>query len=693
MVTVPVQSYYVLNDLGLDALAKNFISPEKNVSLIVVSHPRFVHTKDSVAFIHKLESMTKEAWKTVGLEGSDLTWGMSGVASAEVENKDSLQRGNMIIFLVSLPLSFLFLALGLSCPTFIVIVLLGFPPSTFVSFLVMHFVSTAMEAPSFTPLVLMLISMILEIANATVFCKDFLRARRSGASAFMSMKYSLQSAGIVAFTSGIVLFFIFLVMSFLNYIPYLTVSIAGMVCSIIASASSITLTPALLLCLGDYLIDLNGKLEQRVSALSKKVKKLLGFQVEKAGEGSTIPEMKTLEMVESKEGQNKNRPMSDNDSPRDLESSESSEVSSNKGPIFPPEEGERMVEKRFWGALGRTLSFPKRKQLLVFALGILPLLTISIFTIYLKGTASVHFLLPAKGTNLNVLNLGAEAFKSKSYLYRYRVIFTVDDPKYYPDGIVSEEGFNAAQGAFLELVNKLPKFNINQIVSPLLLEGQMIPHTVYLDPAQSSGITTFGFLKGNFIGTNGKSIQSMVYPDISPDSDEGRAWTRLARKVLKEYGEKNHINIYLEGFGCATLDTLNKAIKTVPILGIFSCVAIFFITSFTLYNFMAGLLTSISLALSIATAYGFAALVYRFGILQWTGLTIFSKFGEVHWIPLLICLPGMVAVGLSSSLYMSVKALESHREGASDEEASKRYVTNNETPRILKDSIISLTKT
>lgn len=676
IITVPVQSYYVLNDLGLDPLAKNFISPEKNVSLIVVSHPRFVHTKDSVAFIRKLESMTEAAWKTVGLEGSDLTWVMSGVASAEVENKNNLQIVNILIMAGSLPLAFLVLALGLSCPTFIIIVLLGFPASTFVSFLVMHFVSSSLETPSFTPLVLMIIGLILEMANSTIFCKDFLRARKSGASPFMSMKYSLQSAGIVAFTTGLVLCVMFLALSFLHYTPYLAVSIAGMVCSIIASASSITLTPALLLCLGDSLLDLNDKIERKVTALSNNVKKMVGMPIKEAQEESNVPEEKSLEMVESKEGQDEYRTSPEDKSPRDLESFEVA-VSKTR-PIFPPEEGERMTKNRFWGAVGKTLSYPKRRQLLVVGLGLLPLLIISIFAFYLKGTARVTFLLPAKGTNLEILNLGAEAFKSKSYLYRYRIIFTVDDPKYYPNGIMSEEAFAVSQGAYLELASKVPKFNIKQIISPLLLDGQMIPYSAYLDPAQSTGITTLGFLKGNFIGTNGKSIQSMAYPDVSPDSEEGRAWTRLARKVLKEYGEKNHMNIYLEGFGCATLDTLNKAIKTVPILGVFACVAIFFITSVTLYNFMAGLLTSISLGLSIATAYGFASLIYRFGILQWTGLSIFAKLGEVHWIPILICLPGMVALGLSSSLYMSVKAIESHKEGASDEEASRRYVTGHE---------------
>lgn len=646
------------------------MSADKNVTLIIISHPRFEHTKDSEKFMHKLSSITNNAWQTMGLQLTDLKWECAGAAAAEVENKDSLLVSNLIILGGSLPLAFLTLACFLGCPMFVFLVILGFPPSTFVAFMVMHFVSAKMETPSFTPLLLMTVGLILQMANATLLCRDWLRARRAGLSAFHSMKYALQSAGIVVLTTSIVLIIMFSSMSFLHYTPYRAISIGGMVCSFIAGAASLTLTPALLLCMGDYLTNCNEKAGDKVSVLKDQVKRTLGMNVEERGAPMTLAdnaEEKSYEMTEVGDG-NVEPPMES--SPRDPEFFEA--AASKSGPAFAPEETEKMMKSKFWGGLAGMLSYSKSRGLLVTGLVVLPLFAISMFSIGMKGTASVRFLLPAHGDAMAALAKGSKAFKSNSYFYRYRIILTADDPKYYPNGMLSEEGFAAAQGVFQELLQSVPKLNINQFLSPALFDGKFIPIASYSDPAQTTGITVLNLLKGRYISANGKAMQANVYPDVHPDGEDGRAWTIKTRHILKDYGRDKHIDIHLEGFGCSSMDTMTKGMATVPILGAVACIAMFFVACVTMYNFMAALITSLTLALSIATAYGFVTLVYQYGILRGIGPELLGKYGEVHWIPIFICLPGMVAIGLNNGLYMAVKAIESHKQGASDQEASTR---------------------
>lgn len=620
--------------------------------------------------MHTLYHITNQAWETMGLQSTDLTWESAGAAAAEVENKNSLLISNLIILGASLPLAFMTLAGLLGCPMFVFLVILGFPPSTFVAFMVMHFVSAKMETPSFTPLLLMCVGLILQMANAILLCRDWLRARRAGLCAFNSMSYVLQSAGIVAFTTSAVLVIMFSTMSFLHYTPYLAISIGGMVCSAIAGAASLTLTPALLLCMGDYLMACNKKVDDNMSVLKDHVKKKLGMNVDGRGAPTSLPdnsEEKSYELTEVQDG-NLEPPMES--SPRDPESSEVAASPSRLA--FAPEETEKMMKNKFWGGLAGMLSYPKSRQVLCVGLVVLPLLAISIFSIHMKGTANIKFLLPAHGEGMAALAKGSKAFKSNSYFYRYRIIFTADDTKYYPNGMLSEEGFATAQGLFQELLQKVPKFNINQILSPALLDGQFIPAASYADPAQTTGITVLNLLKGRYISANGKAMQANAYPDIHPDSEEGRAWTIQARQILKDYGRDKHIDIRLEGFGCSSMDTMTKAMATVPILGAVGFVAAFLVACLTLYNVTAALVTTLSVALSVATAYGFVTLVYQYGILKGMGPELVGKYGEVHWIPILICLPGMLAVGLNSSLYMAVKAIESHKEGASDQEALTR---------------------
>jgi len=255
-----VSSYWVYEEyFNASQLAASFV--EGTDALVSVTYDNTANEDKINGLVDFVDKTTKDLLSSHGLSGV-VSYGVTGIAPFATAILDGVADDLHFMDEAVLPLAMLILSAVIGSATLMIIPICNILITILAEFLVMYPVALSMDVVSFTPSLMMSITIAMSIDYSLFLLSRFMEEIGNGRSVEEAIPFMVDGAGHTILVSGGTLICCFLGMLLFPMAMLQSVGIGASVTLFFALSVNLTLTPALLFTVGERLIKGQERLER-----------------------------------------------------------------------------------------------------------------------------------------------------------------------------------------------------------------------------------------------------------------------------------------------------------------------------------------------------------------------------------------------------------------------------------------------
>jgi len=207
-----------------------------------------------------------------------------------------------------------------------------------------------------------------------------------------------------------------------------------------------------------------------------------------------------------------------------------------------------------------------------------------------------------------------------------------------------------------------------------VLSGIMIPYSVYETSMLCEYITqaifstqcpvqamrTLSFLSNQTCSKSHEATYVIAALKVDPFSSEGIEWLNSARSVINTLVSlHNHtFDVYILGGAAIEYDAVTAVYASFPNMVCLTMLVVFIFMGVSFLSVGSPVRSVFSIGVTLAFVYGFAVLVYQYGILNWMNIRGLSYVGEISFLPPLVAFTICVGLGLDYDVFLTTRIVE-----------------------------------
>eukprot|EP00549_Striatella_unipunctata_P026576 CAMPEP_0118705488 /NCGR_PEP_ID=MMETSP0800-20121206/19895_1 /TAXON_ID=210618 ORGANISM="Striatella unipunctata, Strain CCMP2910" /NCGR_SAMPLE_ID=MMETSP0800 /ASSEMBLY_ACC=CAM_ASM_000638 /LENGTH=372 /DNA_ID=CAMNT_0006607647 /DNA_START=180 /DNA_END=1298 /DNA_ORIENTATION=- len=153
---------------------------------------------------------------------------------------------------------------------------------------------------------------------------------------------------------------------------------------------------------------------------------------------------------------------------------------------------------------------------------------------------------------------------------------------------------------------------------------------------------------------------------VDPFTDEGIGWLLSARDAIakmEQKGELRGYQVFIDGNAGTGYDAVQVVFDSFPHVVAVTLGVVFLLMGFFFKSIVVPIRSVVSICLTLAFVFGFMVLLYRYKILNWTGMHMFVGDGEVSWLTPIMSFSIIVGLALDYDVFLISRILEFRKQG------------------------------
>ena len=679
-------SYYSLVDAGLPLLASGYASNATATS--AAGSSTFVYT---LYTCHIDDNFLDDVKDYVG-DSVPSTYATGGCTGIELFQKDTLagvETDLSKMDRIVLPLALVILAVVLGNLPLMIVPILTIVTTICSEFTIMYPVALSMQVVSFTPSVMMSLTIAMSIDYSLFLLSRASEQIAKGNTVDNSIKEMVTTAGHTIIASGTTLCFCFVGMLFFPMEMLKSVGIGASVSILMALTVNLTLTPALLYTpLGEKMLAPNKYCARACCARPGTSRGVHSDMVEKILQGGEVLSSSSSSSIYGPDAGNnssiiakgirlssgKERASASNAGLSEALLSDV-DVNGSNNVLLNPAGGSEgtfsivddqvrnqqltaLYDKLDEAAMYRSVWYKMGLQLLVPLRGVVVLLCvvalmtpIMVHFVNIQTSIAFDLMLPTDAPSLKTYNDVSASF-GPGQLSPYKLLF---DGTKTNTPVGSEAAFQTMQVVITtlqELSASASKFSFSGIVA---LGGPVSfqEYTAALqcvekfgDNCPSEPSRAIAALAETLNNPAGTATYVSVTLAVDPFSNDGTDWLVDARDKLDKLTGIDGLDIYLVDGAGTTYDAVDDVYKVFPIMIAVTLSTVFVLMGCFFRSVVVPIRSVISICLTLAFVFGLSVLVYQDGAFSGLGLNCVSQTNQISWLPPVMTFSIIVGLGL-----------------------------------------------
>jgi len=628
-------TYYDSADVGLSFVANQFVSPDNRSTFIYTAYDCSITVDYGVKFRDYADDHVPPG-VSVGVTGIEL-FQIDTLAGIEID----LSKMDKTV----LPLALLTLSFVLGSLPIMIIPIINILLTIVISFAVMYPVALCMQVVSFTPSVMMSLTVAMSVDYSLFLLSRCLDDVAAGADHSTSIHNMIEHAGHTIIASGTTLCICFLGMVFFPLDMLRSVGIGATVSILVALGVNLTMTPAMLVK-APWLLR-PGKIMSMFCCAEEGTAR---------GAGSDLKRRR-------KEGRSEDEGKTD-------------------AQLYNLIDSESMY-KSGWYKVCRVLLQPKYGVPIFLAVVGL-MMPVCVRFMDLEISVSFDLLLPATSPSLLAFDQMGEDFGFGT-LSPYKLMFDGTATESAVAGSVTSNAFEAMHAAINELSGLPATPTLSSFSGIAALGGVNVTYAEYEaaiicgkdcghnveNPTPEEELLfeaarSMATLAEQLNSADGFATYATVVLNVDPFSAEGTDWLQSARDKLSSLASAGSLGGYdaylVDGAG-VPYDTVNEVYDTFPLLICLTLVTVFVLMGVFFRSVVVPVRSVLSIALTLAFVFGLQVMVYQDGAFEWVGLGCVSKTDYINWLPPVMTFSIVVGLGLDYDVFLISRVLEFRLEG------------------------------
>lgn len=651
-----LKSYYTFQDMGLNSLSEGYMSEDGTVTFLNLkfSVPEGEDEDDYIDnFVNYGNDFSPGEYVTIGFTGL-----RHYTIDIHEGSGDDMERMDKIV----VPIAMLVLAYVLGNLPIMIIPIINIVAMIMTSGIFMYPISELIDVHSFTPAIMMSLSIALSIDYSLFLisrCAEEVCMGHSKQRAIINM---LEHAGHTVLASGSTLCVCFMGMLLFPVMMLKSIGLGASVAIISALLVNLSLTPAILFTtyVGDRLLHPN-----------KYFAMLCCNDPGSAGRGN-IKQKNTDD-----EGLN--------EAPYDLMMSDEGGDLLEHELETPLDEivvdvGEEVdtedMKASIWYKMGKSLLNPKKGAIcIVIILSFL----IPIISFFPETIHSIGFdlIIPDDSAAYDTFLELSEVF-GYGTMSPYSLIF---DGTKSNSKIETAEAFKFMQDTISQLATLKQTPSLESFSGIAVFDGVSVPFNLYQDAIECGSSTscenemyrTIAYLAENDANSPGDypiATKIVTALNVDPYTPEGTGWIEDARDILDSMSS-NKYDVHLQGSASVVYDVVETVYDSFPLMITITTLTVFILMGLFFRSIVVPLRSIITIGLTQGFVFGLAVLIYQHGMLDWTGIRCFGStlHGDISWLAPVMSFSVIVGLGLDYDVFLISRILEYREKGYNDDSA------------------------
>ncbi len=606
-------SYYFFKSLNQDELAANFVSEDLRTTMFVIMYNSADEEleKDFVDFITAIvhNNAPDENKYNVYMTGMPIVYRDLFRSAAE-----DMARMDAIV----IPIALVVLAFVLKRMRLIIMPILAIAISTFVSFAILYALSFLLPIVSFTPSIVMSLTIALAIDYALFLLTRYKEELEKGEESVVAVYTMSEHAGHTILVSGITLTICFIGLVFFPVSLLSTLGISAAITVFMTLATNLTLVPALLLTFRKFFSNnnLEKKLERRFLIFKKKIN----------GEKNTSNEPTTR--------------------------SEKIRIAKEK------------QSKSTWTKITKF----SQKYAVFIIIGIIAVaIPISLQVMNIELSLDLKLGLP-RNTELWDSYMVLDQSFSAGQLDRHYIVVQTDTT----NGIASSEFYTNVQNLILNLTSKTI-ITGESFTSICWASNLSIPWMVALYYLHNPSSSDFAMLYNQVwreytTPDNSTTLIDIVTP-FDPYGAEEEQWVKNTRTILEEFENSTGYTLSLAGRPVQQVDAKITVFKLFPAMIVTVIVVVYIFIAIMFKSVFIPLRLILTIGLTMSWIFGVAVLIFEKNIFDWISPGVLGSVDAIYWIVPVLTFTVVLGLGLDYDIFLLSRISEYRRNSYSDKAA------------------------
>eukprot|EP00298_Acanthocystis_sp_HF-20_P015375 c21121_g1_i1.p1 GENE.c21121_g1_i1~~c21121_g1_i1.p1 ORF type:complete len:819 (+),score=310.55 c21121_g1_i1:31-2487(+) len=608
-----IVNYYFLNEAQLYTIAKSFIS--RNDSMIFVCNLNLTSGQDE-----KLRDCIIDIASDLSRDlPSSFRTRVTGELVFYKDIQDGAQKDLEKVDGIALPLALIVLAYVLRSVRLVLVPLISIVVSVVASFAMMYPISLGIAVISVTPSLMMSLVVALSIDYSLFVFSRFSEELKGGRNGVDAMDMSIRTAGETILVSGTTLCICFLGLTLLPLTLLQTMGI-GAGCSVACSMLvSLNLLPTVVFIFPNFF---GGALTNDLRNLYHKLLNVSSNVSRRFSRRAT--ERTPLTRLQMRD----------------------------------PTEATATLKRSHWYKLTR---FTIKYRVLVFLVLLLSLGPFLYLSLNLQTSVEITLSVPR-----SVPSVDAETYIGKSFGEGVLAPITLL-LDYGNKNVLSQEFFDEAHKVLKEIL-KVPNTKITNLQGLLVFNGSFIEYS-QLSNSTGELATTLEYFESIYTNQDYKDPPNAQFVtiilDLDPYSSDGVNWLKNARTTINALNST--ISVYIGGGVGGQIDAIDEVYALLPVeMGVTASI-VFILMAAAFRSFIVPLRSIFSIVLTISWTYGFATLIYNYGILSWLDWEALGRYDGISWFCPVMCFSILTGFGLDYDIFLLTRIVEFRSEGFTEE--------------------------
>lgn len=664
---VGFQGYYTILEQGLPLnVAQGFLSNDNQSMIMPISINITYTSKLSIQFAEWVSDRISD------LTPSNATFSvqLAGLPAFIPRMQSYVELDLALTDGIGMPIAMAIFGYVVRSARFLILPILAMACSAASSFTLMYFIGQLVSISSFTPSLMMSITVAMSIDYHL-----FLLTRYREELLFQMMdtkgalQTTLETAGHTVIVSGLTLTGCFLGLMILPTSYTISSGIGLSVTIIITMLVNLSLTPALLMlfsqffaravgptqCCGrqiDCCNDSQFQQQNPFDRLAAEEKSLITKSPYDENNNQTARQR--TNPIARKEDFKRRSTDIDPSSAKDIRNSTNSTSTSTTNIQVPdsmldsfgrvrqsPSTSAEAVEeqeeqKSLWYKLGNFLVSAKPWNLIVVLAVIGCVVPFGMYSYSFSTSSSIFLYMPRGDSMTNIFLQLCNSF-GQGRIYPMKLLVVPPDDFFTQQNqtVISQSFFDKTNSVIQSLAT-LPNTNLTDIEGFTFADGLSVPYDLVegcLEMQSNASLClAIQYAVNEFVNPNRTSAWYLITLQFDPITPEGFAWLDSARTMLANFTSQTGWKYFISGVSSDINDSLKVLYARFPLMIGVTGGVVLLLVAIAFQSILIPLRSVFTIALTIAFVYGFANLIYIDGKMNWTGWSSIENTYGLCWL-------------------------------------------------------------
>ena len=247
------------------------------------------------------------------------------------------------------------------------------------------------------------------------------------------------------------------------------------------------------------------------------------------------------------------------------------------------------------------------------------------------------------------------------YLCPYKLQIVPRDPT---TNVLSRDFFSKSSSMLIAVLSdpSLPSTRPNVSQGVMIVSGVAVDFDVFqqcvLNPVSSPQCGALLFLRNGTVNAAASTVWVSLLLTIDALGDDGDKWYRNALTLLKGYEDVYQWDMYLSGTGATSMDAIDNVYESFPDMIAMSSGIVFVFLALCFRSIVIPLRAVLTISMTLMWVFGFAAMTYQKGALNWLHIASLSKTGAISWSVPVLSYAIVIGIGLDYDIFLLSRMME-----------------------------------